>query len=154
MGRSRRPPGRRSGVRRTTIGLPAIAAVALLLFPGCDPTGDFVFGAWDPGIGHQIVLDASSGPSGENLVGTLKIEGDLFGTVGCMRITGHEAILGLDLSISIGENAQALVSDNGVSGDVIRLSPTGLPPESICDADLEPGPPQPGNFVVRDQPAA
>jgi hypothetical protein len=130
----------------------ALAVGCVLLFTGCDPSADFVFGHYE-NAGHQFVLDASSGPSGENPQGTLKAEGRLFGTVGCLQVHGSEARVGLDLSPSIGLTALALITGNGSASDgidVIRLSPSGLPASAVCDAELEPGVPQPGSFVVRD----
>jgi hypothetical protein len=131
----------------------ALAAGCALVLTGCDPSADFVFGRYENG-GHEFVLDAWSGPSGENPQGTLKAEGQLFGTVGCLQvIPGGQARVGLDLSPSIGLTALALVTGNKSAPDgidVIRLSPSGLPASAVCDADLEAGPPQPGNFVIRD----
>lgn len=127
----------------------AVAAIAVMLLTGCDPTADFVFGTWDNG-GHEFVLDASSGPSGEHPQGTVKLDDQLFGTVGCVQVSGSEARVGLDLSPSLGENALAIVTDTGTTSDVIRLSPTGIAASQICNADLEPGPPQAGNFIVHD----
>ena len=129
-----------------------LGIVGVLLLAGCDPSADFVYGHYQ-NAGHQFVLDASSGPSGENPKGTLKADGQLFGNVGCLQVTGSEARVGLDLSPSIGLTALALVTGNGSAPDkidVIRLSPSGLPASEVCDADLEPGAPQPGSFVVRD----
>jgi hypothetical protein len=130
----------------------AFAGMALVMLTGCDPSADFVIGSWDNG-GHRFVIDAWSGPSGENAQGTLKLEGDLFGTVGCLQITASEARVGLDLSPSLGLTALALITDNGAAPgdvDVVRLTPSGLAASNVCAAELEPGPPQPGNFIVRD----
>ncbi len=122
----------------------AAAVGAVVLLTGCDPSADFVFGHYE-NAGHEFVLDASSGPSGEHPAGTLQAEGQLFGTVGCLAVHGSEARVGLDLSPSIGLTALA-----SVTSGVIRLSPSGLPASAVCDADLEPGAPQPGTFIVRD----
>jgi hypothetical protein len=130
----------------------ALAAGCALLLTGCDPSADFVYGRYEA-AGHRFVLDASSGPSGENPRGTLKLDGQLFGNVGCLHVQGSEARVGLDLSPSIGLTALALVTGNGSAPDgidVIRMSPSGLPASAVCDADLEPGPPDRGSFVVRD----
>jgi hypothetical protein len=95
----------------------AAAVGAVVLLTGCDPSADFVFGHYE-NAGHEFVLDASSGPSGEHPAGTLEAEGQLFGTVGCLAVHGSEARVGLDLSPSIGLTALA-----SVTGGVIRLSP-------------------------------
>src|SRR5262249_1557490 len=54
-----------------------LAIAGVLLIAGCDPSADFVYGHY-VNAGHTFVLDASSGPSGENPKGTLKADGQLF----------------------------------------------------------------------------
>ena len=139
-------------VRMVTL---TFAALAIALLTGCDPTADFVFGSFD-NSGHRFVIDAWSGPSGENAQGTIKLDGELFGTVGCLHVNGSEARVGLDLSPSLGTTALAEITDNGDGPgdiDVIRLTPTGIAASAVCDATLEPGPSQQGSFIVRDKPA-
>lgn len=129
-----------------------LGAVLVLVLPGCDPNGDFVFGTFDAN-GHEAVLDAWSGPSGESPMGTAKIQGTVIGYVGCLEVTGNQAIVGLDMSPSIGLTALARITDNGGSTpDTFTLSPSGIPASQVCGADLEPGPPLPANLVVRDAP--
>ncbi|MBX3286271.1 MAG: hypothetical protein R2746_15255 [Acidimicrobiales bacterium] len=129
----------------------ALGGTALVVLPGCDPNGDFVFGTYDAG-GHTAVLDASSALDGTDPRGTLTIEGTLFGHVRCLHVQGSRAVVGLDLSPSIGLSAQAIVTDVEAPGtDAIRLSPTGLDAGDVCDAQLEPGPAQPGSFLVHDR---
>ena len=141
--------GRRlSLVRIVTL---VFAGIALVVLTGCDPSADFVVGGWDNG-GHRFVIDASSGPSGENAQGTLKFEGQLFGTVGCLQITASEARVGLDLSPSLGLTALAVVTDREPPRVTSMPAPDAFRARCLrrSAGPLEPGPAQPGNFLVGD----
>jgi hypothetical protein len=139
-------------VRAVTL---ALAAGCAVLLSGCDASSDFVIGRFE-NAGHQFVLVASSGPSGEDASGTLTVEGTLFGRVGCLQVDGAEARVGIDLSPSIGLTSLAVITGNGSAAngiDVISQTPSGHLASDVCDADLEPGPAQPGSFFVHDAAA-
>jgi hypothetical protein len=125
------------------------------------PTRDSVTGTATsfagPGVLVTYTLDASSGPTGEDPAGSVRI--DLFGPVDnpvtCLDVQGNRAIVGIAVPSDPPGGLWIFVTDTGdVGPDTIGAVGTATPPD-VCSeqphSEAEAG----GNIVVVDaQPSA
>jgi hypothetical protein len=122
-------------------------------------TQDVVTGSGIAGSG-TFAVDAIGGPNGENSTGTVEFDlaiGTGFGTVSCMKVTGHLATVGGVLTggtaFPAGFGFIFHVADNADAGlqDLIRLEILGSEPSFCPDANLiSPAGVESGDIVVID----
>ncbi len=151
-------------MRRLLLALACLAiAMACSAAPAAAqaPTRDSVTGTATsfagPGVLVTYTLDASSGPTGEDPAGSVRI--DLFGPVDnpvtCLDVQGNRAIVGIAVPSDPPGGLLIFVTDTGdVGPDTIGAVGTASPPE-VCSEEPHSEAEAGGNIVVVDaQPSA
>jgi hypothetical protein len=139
----------------------AVAAVVatLLVAAGVSnaqaPAGDSVTGSGTASV-FSFVLDARSGPSGENPTGRAEVSlttvPSVFarGPVTCLAVQGNRAVIGIaNEPGSVGAGTLIEVTDDP---DTLVFTVTAAPPTTCSDVDGEPSPVESGDITIVDAP--
>jgi hypothetical protein len=120
------------------------------------PAGDSVTGSGTASV-FSFVLDAHSGPSGENPTGTAETSLTTFpsvfarGPVTCLTVQGDRAVIGIaNEPGSVGAGTLIEVTDDP---DTLVFSLTAAPPTTCTDVDGDPSPVESGDIAITDAPA-